>query len=320
MTLAKLTRDQNSLPPIGQVPLGNDTIRFDFMAESQIQHTKAIFYMTGAIASFVAMAVAGRAVSFQLDTFEIMLFRSFIGLLLVLGFILVRDEGKNISRRHMGIHVIRNLFHFTGQNLWFFAITVIPLAQVFALEFTTPLWILLLSPFILGERLTRKNISVGLIGFGGALLVAQPAMSGLSFGVMSAALAAVGFAGSIVLTKKLTQSETILTVLFYMTLFQLGFGLICAGYDGDIALPSAQNLPWVILIACAGLTAHFSLTTALSLAPATLIAPIDFIRLPAIVVIGFIFYSEPVDALVILGAGIIFAANYLNILGERNQS
>lgn len=290
------------------------------MAQRQIQLTKAVFYMTGAIASFVAMAVAGRAVSFQLDTFEIMLFRSFIGFLLVLGFILVRGEGKNISRRHMGVHVVRNLFHFSGQNLWFFALTVIPLAQVFALEFTTPLWILILSPLILGERLNRKKISVGLIGFGGALLVAQPAMSGLSLGVISAALAAVGFAGSIVLTKKLTQSETILTVLFYMTLFQLGFGIICAGYDGDIALPSAQNLPWVILIACAGLAAHFSLTAALSLAPATLIAPIDFIRLPAIVVIGFVFYSEPVDALVILGAGIIFAANYVNILGERNPS
>ena len=290
------------------------------MAQRQIQLTKAVFYMTGAIASFVAMAVAGRAVSFQLDTFEIMLFRSFIGFLLVLGFILVRGEGKNISRRHMGVHVVRNLFHFSGQNLWFFALTVIPLAQVFALEFTTPLWILILSPLILGEQLTRKKISVGLIGFGGALLVAQPAMSGLSLGVISAALAAVGFAGSIVLTKKLTQSETILTVLFYMTLFQLGFGIICAGYDGDIALPSAQNLPWVILIACAGLAAHFSLTAALSLAPATLIAPIDFIRLPAIVVIGFVFYSEPVDALVILGAGIIFAANYVNILGERNPS
>lgn len=290
------------------------------MAQRQIQLTKAVFYMIGAIASFVAMAVAGRAVSFQLDTFEIMLFRSFIGFLLVLGFILVRGEGKNISRRHMGVHVVRNLFHFSGQNLWFFALTVIPLAQVFALEFTTPLWILILSPLILGERLSRKKISVGLIGFGGALLVAQPAMSGLSLGVISAALAAVGFAGSIVLTKKLTQSETILTVLFYMTLFQLGFGIICAGYDGDIALPSAQNLPWVILIACAGLAAHFSLTAALSLAPATLIAPIDFIRLPAIVVIGFVFYSEPVDALVILGAGIIFAANYVNILGERNPS
>ena len=290
------------------------------MAQRQIQLTKAVFYMTGAIASFVAMAVAGRAVSFQLDTFEIMLFRSFIGFLLVLGFILVRGEGKNLSRRHMGVHVVRNLFHFSGQNLWFFALTVIPLAQVFALEFTTPLWILILSPLILGEGLSRKKISVGLIGFGGALLVAQPAMSGLSLGVISAALAAVGFAGSIVLTKKLTQSETILTVLFYMTLFQLGFGIICAGYDGDIALPSAQNLPWVMLIACAGLAAHFSLTAALSLAPATLIAPIDFIRLPAIVVIGFVFYSEPVDALLILGAGIIFAANYVNILGERNPS
>ena len=127
------------------------------MAQRQTQLTKAVLYMTGAIASFVAMAVAGRAVSFQLDTFEIMLFRSFIGFLLVLGFILVRGEGKNISRRHMGIHVVRNLFHFIGQNLWFFALTVIPLAQVFALEFTTPLWILILSPFVLGERLTPKK-------------------------------------------------------------------------------------------------------------------------------------------------------------------
>lgn len=297
------------------------------MQERYSQTSKAIFYMTGAILSFIAMAIAGRAVSLQLDTFEIMLFRSLIGFLLVLGFIILRRERKNIPRRHLGLHLIRNLFHFSGQNLWFFAITVIPLAQVFALEFTTPLWILVFSPLVLAERLTRLKIVVGIVGFGGALLVSQPTAAGFNAGILCAALAAIGFAGSIVLTKRLTESETILTVLFYLTLFQLGFGLVCAGYDGQIALPSAQNWPWVILIACAGLLAHFSLTAALSLAPATVIAPIDFIRLPAIVLVGYFLYSEPVNALVIVGAVIIFGANYINILGEtrwntpdKNQS
>lgn len=276
--------------------------------------------MTGAIASFVAMAVAGRAVSFELDTFEIMLFRSLVGFLLVLGFVILRGEGKSISRRHLGLHLIRNLFHFSGQNLWFFAITVIPLAQVFALEFTTPIWILIFSWLFLGERLTNRKVMVGLIGFGGTLLVSQPTVAGLSLGLVCAAFAAIGFAGSIVLTKRLTQSETILTVLFYLTFMQLGFGLVCAGYDGQITLPSAQNVPWVILIAFAGITAHFSLTSALSLAPATFIAPIDFIRLPVIVGIGFIFYAEPIDAFVLLGAIIIFVANYINILGETRKN
>ena len=94
---------------------------------------------------------------------------------------------------------------------------------------------------------------------------------------------------------------------------QAVLGLICAGYDGDIALPSAASLPWVILIGCAGLLAHFCLTKALSIAPASIVMPIDFVRLPTIAVVGVLLYNEPLEVWVFVGAILIFAANYLNI-------
>jgi len=168
---------------------------------------------------------------------------------------------------------------------------VIPLAQVFALEFTSPLWVLILSPLVLGERLTRVRVLA----------------------------ACIGFAGSILVTKRLTRTETLTCILFWMTLSQSVFGLICAGFDGDIAWPSAQSLPWLAVIACGGLMAHFCLTTALSMAPATLVSPVDFMRLPLIAVIGLMVYDEPIDALTIAGALVIFGANYLNMWSETRH-
>lgn len=132
-------------------------------------------------------------------------------------------------------------------------------------------------------------------------------------GVVAGAIAAIGFAGSIMATKRLTRSETIWTVLFYMTLMQLVFGAVCAGADGDIALPSLSNMPWVVLIACAGLFAHLCLTSALSLAPATVVVPVDLLRLPVIMLVGFSLYGEVIDIYVVLGALVIFGANYMNI-------
>lgn len=129
----------------------------------------------------------------------------------------------------------------------------------------------------------------------------------------------MGFAGSVVFTRKLTRTESIVSILFWLTVMQAGLGLICAGFDGDIALPSANSLPWVALIALAGLVAHFCLTTALSLAPATVVMPIDFTRLPLIAIVGVVLYAEPLDPFVLLGAAIIFAANYFNIWAETRR-
>ena len=105
-----------------------------------------------------------------------------------------------------------------------------------------------------------------------------------------------------------------------MTAMQAVMGLVCAGIDGDIALPDASTLPWLVLIGCAGLLAHFCLTTALSLAPATVVVPLDFARLPLIAVVGMLFYAEPLDGFVFLGALFIFGGNYLNIWTETRRS
>lgn len=279
----------------------------------------AALWMTGAIVSFSAMAVAGRAVSFELDTFEIMMYRSFIGVALVIAIGGALGRLSEIRTRDLHIHGIRNLCHFTGQNLWFYAVTAIPLAQVFALEFTSPLWVTLLAPLILGERLTRTRAIAALMGFAGILIVARPGAAELSPGLIAAAASAVAFAGSILFTKMLTRTETITCILFWLTVMQAVFGIIAAGYDGDVALPSATTAPWLVLIGCAGLVAHLCLTNALAVAPATVVVPLDFVRLPVIALVGMALYGEALDVYVVLGAAIIFIANYLNILTESRS-
>jgi len=280
---------------------------------------KAAFWMSGAILSFTAMAIAGRAVSFELDTFEIMMYRSFVGVVLVVLVAGLAGTLGQVNRRNMGPHFVRNLSHFAGQNLWFYAITAIPLAQVFALEFTSPIWAILLSPLILREKLRPIGLLAALIGFFGILIVARPNPQTLDFGQIAAASAAIGFALSALFTRKLTRTESITCILFYLTVMQAAFGVIFAGFDADIALPSTASLPWLVLIACAGLVAHYCLTTALRLAPASVVMPIDFVRLPLIAVVGMTLYGEQIDIWVLVGATVIFAGNYLNILSQIRQ-
>ncbi|WP_135505457.1 DMT family transporter [Roseovarius aestuariivivens] len=285
-----------------------------------VEVLKAALWMLGAVASFSIMAVAGREVSFALDTFEIMTYRSIVGLAIVLGVGALTGRLGQITRRSPGVHVVRNVCHFTGQNLWFYAITLIPLAQVFALEFTTPLWVLMLSPLILGERLTPVRVLAALIGFVGILIVARPSVETINVGTLSAAAAAIGFAGSIIFTKKLTRTETLICILAWMTATQTLFGLVCAGLDGDIALPSLATAPFIVAIGFAGLMAHVCITSALAIAPATLVSPVDFLRLPVIAVVGLLLYQEPIDIFVILGAAVIFGANYLNLWSQTRRS
>lgn len=289
------------------------------VATSGAQVLKAALWMTGAITAFSSMAVAGRALSFELDTFEIMMYRSFVGVVIVCTVLTVTRNWPQVTTRHMGTHLVRNIAHFAGQNLWFYAITVIPLAQVFALEFTSPLWVVILSPLLLGERLTPTRVLAALLGFAGILIVARPSAETLNPGMIAAAGAAVFFALSIIFTKILTRTETIACILFWLTLMQAVLGILCAGYDGDIALPSTQNLPWLVLVGCAGLLAHFCLTNALAIAPATVVVPFDFIRLPTIAVVGMLVYHEPLDPWVFAGAAVIFAGNYLNILAATRK-
>jgi len=274
---------------------------------------KAALWMLGAIASFSSMAVAGRVVSNELDTFEIMTYRSLVGIVVLWSLLTLTGQWQGVSRRSLGWHAARNAAHFTGQNLWFYAVTVIPLAQVFALEFTSPIWVVLLSPLILGERLTALRLGSVLLGFIGILIVARPSPETISPGIVAAASSAIFFALTVMFTRRLTRTETVVCIMFWLTLMQAALGLVFSLWDGQMTWPTARTAPWLILIGCAGLLAHFCMTNALAIAPATVVVPIDFARLPTIAVVGMLVYGEALDVWVFVGALVIFGANYINI-------
>ncbi|REC57627.1 DMT family transporter [Rhodosalinus sediminis] len=277
---------------------------------------RAALWMAGTVASFTGMAVAGRQLGGTLDTFEIMFYRSLVGLAIVVAAAAWTGRLAEVRTRRIGLHAARNLAHFTGQNLWFFAIPLIPLAQLVAFEFTSPIWVVLLSPLILGERLTVMRLVSATLGFLGILIVAQPGAAPLSVGQIAAAGAAVGFAFSAVFTRRLTRSETITCILFWMTAMQSVFGLVTAAADLDVAVPPLWAAGWLVVVGIAGLSAHFCLTTALSLAPAAVVMPMDFARLPVLTAVGMALYAEDLQWAVLIGAAVIFAANYLNIWAE----
>ena len=278
---------------------------------------RAALWMCGSIVSFSMMAVAGRYVSGVHNTFEIMTFRSLVGLAIVLSLAIANRRLGEIRRDRLRQHFFRNLFHFTGQNLWFFALASIPIAQVFALEFTSPIWVIILSFLFLGERLTSAKIIAATLGFLGILLVARPDFEALESGTITAAMSAIFFAATIIMTKALTRHESIVSILFWLTGFQLCFGFVALALQGSISWPTVETLPWLVVIGAAGLMAHYCLTTALSLAPASFLMPIDFARLPLVVVIGMVLFGESADALLLLGGGIIILANWINLRGGQ---
>lgn len=281
---------------------------------------RAALWMMGSVLSFSAIAVAGRNVSATHDTFEVLMVRSAVGFVLVVAAGLLTGRMHQISARNLGGHALRNSVHFLGQNLWFYALGKIALAQVFALEFTSPLWVILLAPLVLGERLTRVKLAAAALGFLGVLIVARPDPAALNPGILAAAGSAVAFAAVSILTKRLTRGIPVIAILFWLTAMQFVFGLVCAGWDGHITWPTAQTLPWLVLIGVAGVFAHMSLTTALSLAPASFVVPVDFLRLPLIAVIGWAFFAEPLSLPVFLGAGLIFAGIWLNLHSQRRAA
>lgn len=279
----------------------------------------AALWMTGAIGSFSVMAVAGREMAVDLDTFEIMAYRSLIGLTLVVGFALATGRVGEVRTGRLRLHLLRNVFHFAGQNLWFYALAAIPLAQVFALEFTTPIWVAIFAPLVLGERLTRARTLAAALGFAGVLVVARPGVSDIGIGHAAALLAAVCFACSYLSTKALSRTERVLTIMFWMTFMQAIMGLGCALADGQMALPPMAQLPWIVAVGLGGLTAHVCIASALTAAPASIVAPMDFLRLPLIAVVGMLVYGEPLEVAVFAGAALIVVGNVVNIRAEGRK-
>jgi drug/metabolite transporter (DMT)-like permease len=271
---------------------------------------RAALWMLGAVVSLSTMAISGRELSAELNTFQILFFRSVVGLA-VISALLQRAGWHQVRTRVFGVHVWRNVSHYAGQFGWFFALGVIPLAEVFAIEFTTPIWTAMLASFLLGERVNRLRAVAMATGFVGVLVILRPGLAVVSIGALAVLGAAVAYAVAYVMTKKLSATESPLSILFYMTAIQLPLGLAAALFDWR--WPSAWAWPWVAVVAVTALLAHYCITRAFRLADATVVVPLDFLRLPLIAVLGWLLYAEPVNGWVLLGALIVFAGVWLNV-------
>ena len=280
----------------------------------------AAVWMLGAVASFAAMAVAGRAIQVEMNTFELMLYRSFIGLAVVVAVLAARPGGfATLRSKRPWLHVKRNLFHYTGQNLWFYAVMLVPLGQLAALEFTNPIWVALLAPFLLAEPLTRTRLLAAGLGFAGILVVAQPGNGAVGPGHAAALVAAVLFALNTIYTRQIMGHDSVLCVLFWMTLSQGVMSLVLS-LPGGIPAPTWEMAPWLLLVGLTGVTAHYALTSALGHAPASIVAPMEYLRLPVMAVLGATLYGEPLHGAVFAGAALIIGGNLINLRAETRRA
>ncbi len=278
---------------------------------------RAALWVLLALLCFSSMAVSGRMAGATIPTAELLSWRSIIGLATVLVLLAISPAGyKQVKTKKIGLHLIRNCFHFFGQFGWYLALLIIPLAELFAIEFTAPIWLALLAPFFLGERFSKLRLMAIMLGFAGVLIVVRPDGSALGYGQLWALASAVGFALNMLCTKKLSGTETALCILFYLTLMQLPMGIITAG--GLPRIPEDLTA-WigVLGLSFGGLGAHYGMAKAFSLADASIVAPLDFFRLPLIAIVGVLMYQEQLDVWVFIGGFVIFLGNYINIRGQK---
>jgi len=277
----------------------------------------SVLWMFGAMVSFTLMAVSGRELYSALDTFEIMFYRSLAGVIIVLSFSKYFGTLGEINLLNMRLHFVRNITHFGGQNCWFYAVALIPFSQLFAFEFSTPLFVVALAPIFLGEFLTKERILAASIGFIGIILVARPDLGALNWALLAAFFCPIFFAATAISTKLLTRKHSLTCILFWLVIMQAVFSFVCASWDFQIKIPSNEDMPFLIVVSITGLTAHLCMTQAFRLAPVTVVMPLDFARLPLISVIGYLFYDELLTWYIIVGSLLVFLGNYINIKSEE---
>ncbi len=273
--------------------------------------------MLGALLSFSIMAVSIRELSRGgLNIFEILAIRSGVALLVMLTMLAVwRDLRLHVVPRRMGLHLFRNTVHYASQFSWALSLTMLPLATVFALEFTMPAWTAVLAVWFLHERMTPSRLGVVVLGLVGVLVILRPGVAGFNPAAILVLLAAFGYAITMITTKKLTVTETTFAIIFWMAVIQFPLSLIGSNQPAFLSLDIRHLLP-AIGVGTAGLTSHYCLSNAFRAGDATLVVPLDFMRIPLIAVVGWAFYGERLDVFVLLGALIIVSGVLWNLRSE----
>ena len=267
--------------------------------------------MTGWLALMLIVAIAGRETTRELNVFQIMEARSVLGFFMLYPLIRLSGGFEAMKTSRPLQHVARNLIHYAAQLGWFFALTLIPLGQVVAIEFTMPIWTAILAASFLGERMTIWKISAIVLGVVGVVVIVRPAAGEINPGQLIALGAAVGFGISVAMMKSLTRTEMTLAIIFWMLVIQSAAGFFPSLYVWRS--PSAYAWGWLVVIAFCGTFSHYCMARAMLYADATVVLPMDFLRVPLAAAAGWLIYSERLDMFTLLGAALILTGNLLNL-------
>ena len=276
---------------------------------------EVILWMIGALLSFSLMAIGARELAGEISTIQILFFRSLIGLPVISLIIWRSGQFQHFLSKRVSLHTTRNIFHFIGQYGWIMGLGLLPLAEVFALEFTVPFWTLIIAGIVLNETITRRKLMAVLLGMAGVLIIVEPGSALFDWNVLVVLAAAVFFSLAHVSTKVLVRTDSALTVLFYMCLIQLPIGLLLS--LGNWTVPDAGQYRWLFLLGLSALSAHYCLSSALSLADAAIVVTLDFMRLPFIALVGVVFYHETLSLSLAVGSALMLGGNLLNVIHKK---
>jgi len=281
----------------------------------------AFLWMLGSLVSFAGVALSVRGLQDTMTTFEMLAIRNIGGMAILTGMMLMAPGPEQVVRMvRPTVYLTRNVAHFIGQALWVWGVTVLPLATVFAIEFTTPAWVALFAVLFLKERMTLFRGLAIMLGFVGVLIILRPGLDSFRPEALAVVLAAVFFGIQITTTKLLTGSNSTWTIMFWMNLMQLPMNMGANWVMGHppLIFGSLSLSIWlpVLGIGITGFLGHYCLTNAFRHGDAILVVPIDFLRVPLIAVIGWLFYSETPELPVLVGALIVIGGVVINLVAE----
>jgi drug/metabolite transporter (DMT)-like permease len=271
-------------------------------------------WMAVAMGCFASMDGLLRHVTVELHPFQTVFLRSASGLVILLPFI-VRAGFSVFRTTRLRLHLARGVSGVVGFTSWVFAISLIPLAEATALSFTMPLFATLFSAVFLRESVSRRRWFAVAAGFLGVLIVLRPGMAAIHPGALVALWTAVVMATTAMLTKRLSATESPLTVVAYVTVF-----ISIATFLLSLPVwrwPSTEALAFGFATGALGSLAQICMVRAYASADASLIAPFDFLRLPFATVIGVVVFTQVPDAWTFLGAAVIVGANAVSLRRHR---
>ncbi len=265
----------------------------------------ATLLMLGSALLFTIMIAAIRLASEEVNAFIIVFYRNLFGFIIV-GPILFKNGLNLLKTKKLKIYFLRSFVGLLAMFTWFHGVIYTPLAEAVALNFTMPLFVIIVAALVLTEKIRWRRWLATLIGFTGTLVVLKPGFEVITLGHLEILLSSLFMAIAFILVKKLSLTEPTDKIVLYMLLINTPISFIPALFFWE--WPSLYIFMWLIIIGISGTLAHFMFTKSVSLVEITSIIPIDFSRLPMTAVIAYVFFLEKPSLNTFIGGTIIFVS------------